>query len=357
MRLTSTINPSTRLEEDVPVLVVALDGKRKFVSRPKTYKDLQRLIRLRFALPEQAVLALHVSTLDVCAGNDVEFTEEEYPLLAPVLDVISVSVAVDGSIPTPDATPPLSEEEEDGAGNVTVHQEPEAEQNDEEDNAEVAEMIINRVKQESDDEEVFAGSRFGGGSDTEEERAEARRRVGEALFPEEKPVHVKKEKAETKPLRLQERSAKKAPKVEEEVPVVTPKARSHKTHRSASPTKSHGANLTRVDTTASERSETNNDPDRFKLKITLSIAGRDRDCNTRAGHKIGKILDKVAENLDVNTKGARIYRLEYDSEQENYRKIQCGRDQTLREIRAWDGMRFEIKLYDEPDSEDDEEED
>ncbi|KAJ7062924.1 hypothetical protein C8F01DRAFT_1082504 [Mycena amicta] len=312
MHLSSTINPGTRLE-DVAVVVVALDGKRKFISRPPSYKDLQRLIRSYFGLDEQTLLVLHVSTLDVCGGQDVELTEGAYPLLAPVLDLVSASVVADANpgIRTPAATPPVSADEEedddDATANETDRLNDEPTQNDTH-NAEVA-AILRTVKQESDDEEVFVGSRFGGDSDAEEDShpekplSSARRVKAERGNDEEE--------QETKPLRLQ-RSPKKQQKPTSrndgsDTEASTPKARAKTAQRpNVSPpiagpsTLRTGANLTRVDTTATTSSEHSSaEAERFKITLISGKSGASKEFKTRGSHTVEKILGIGAKHLNL----------------------------------------------------------
>lgn len=111
MHIISTINPNTRSEDDIPVVLVSLGGKSKFLPRSKTYKvcrystpippptfnqplaqEMQSLVRTHYDLDPRAALQFEVSTWDVCAGQNVEVTEGAYAFLAPLLDSVSVLV-------------------------------------------------------------------------------------------------------------------------------------------------------------------------------------------------------------------------------------------------------------------------
>ncbi|KAF7294565.1 Zn(2)-C6 fungal-type domain-containing protein [Mycena indigotica] len=355
MRVSSTINPLTCLDDDIAVLVIALDGKRKFVPRPSSYKQLHRLILSKFGLQDQTKLILHISTLDVCAGNDVELTEDVYPLLVPALDIISVTVegAEKKGLRTPAATPPITESEPQNevTGDETVHEEDEGPGQDNE-SAHVA-AILRNVKQESDDEEVFTGSRFGGDSEGDDEA----RRVAEDLFPEEKSP-VKQEERDTKPLRLQQRSPKKAQsRNDDDVSISTPKVRVKKQRqRSASPvagpSKSRVANLNRSDTTASEQSTS--EADRFKITLISGETGKGKEFKTRGSHTVEKILSVGAKNLGIEPNGGKLvlYLLvevtdEDGWEEEEPARLKCERHQTMQEVGAVSGSEFVLELEDD----------
>ncbi|KAJ7144922.1 hypothetical protein C8R43DRAFT_891098 [Mycena crocata] len=98
MHIISTINAKTQSTEDVPVVLVNLGGKRKFLPRAETYKEMQRLVRYHYNI-ESSSTALHfeVSSWDVCDGENVEVTEGAYGMLAPLLDRVSVVVAESGA--------------------------------------------------------------------------------------------------------------------------------------------------------------------------------------------------------------------------------------------------------------------
>ncbi|KAF7298414.1 Zn(2)-C6 fungal-type domain-containing protein [Mycena kentingensis (nom. inval.)] len=330
MHISSTLNPLTRSAEDVPVLIVALDGKRKFLPRPTSFKALKRDIRSRFALEDDTGLVLSVSTLDICEGEDVELTEDVYELLASVLDVVKAAVA-DGSdddagIRTPAPTPPLHHERDE------PHDEP---HDNDENEAEVAEFLCT-IKQESDDdEEVFAGSKYGGGDSEEEDDAPHARRALEKAFPAKKAaakVKQEVEEKETKPLRLPKTPKQHKPKAEsdEDASASTPKAK-------ATPK----AKLNRADTTSSTQSSSEAS---FKIYVR-NAQGTRKLFKTRGSHTVQKIINSVAANLKIDAEGSslKLYRIvEDEDDPELESRYECGLLQTMAEIGAEEFSEFVI---------------
>ncbi|KAJ7684474.1 hypothetical protein DFH06DRAFT_969141 [Mycena polygramma] len=97
MHIISTINPKTQSADDVPVVLITLEGKSKFLPRPETYKEMQRLVRNHYDIDANVGLQFEVSSWDVCDGKSVEVTEAAYPLLAPLLDSVSTVVVQAGT--------------------------------------------------------------------------------------------------------------------------------------------------------------------------------------------------------------------------------------------------------------------
>ncbi|KAJ7144929.1 hypothetical protein C8R43DRAFT_1070446 [Mycena crocata] len=110
MHIISTINAKTQSREDVPVVLVTLGDKRKFLPRAETYKEMQRLVRYNYGIESSSTaLQFEVSSWDVCGGENVEVTEDAYGILGPLLDIVSVVVVELGrnrAMPTPSETDP-----------------------------------------------------------------------------------------------------------------------------------------------------------------------------------------------------------------------------------------------------------
>lgn len=110
MYITSTINPLTKSNNDIPVVLLCYEETRKFISRPKDYtvcstfigsrlyqasdaKKLQDLVQItqeNFDLGPNTLPAFQTSTLDICRGKSVEIDEGAYALMSEFLDEITV---------------------------------------------------------------------------------------------------------------------------------------------------------------------------------------------------------------------------------------------------------------------------
>ncbi|KAF8191539.1 hypothetical protein K438DRAFT_1830690 [Mycena galopus ATCC 62051] len=161
MHIVSTVTKTQAT--DVPVVLITLDGNRKFLPRPETYEAMDRLVREHYQVDSHAGLKFEVSCWDVCAGQSVEVTEAAYPLLVPLLDSVSVVVVQGGrhrAMPTPSATPSLREDEIEDSDEQAVREHLAAAP--EPSSGRATESPPRRApKVESeDDEEVFVGSRY-----------------------------------------------------------------------------------------------------------------------------------------------------------------------------------------------------
>ncbi|KAJ7086404.1 hypothetical protein B0H15DRAFT_844473 [Mycena belliarum] len=163
MHIISTINAKIQSVDDVPVVLVSLEGRRKFLPRPETYKEMQRLVRMHYEVDPLAVLQLHVSTWDVCGGENVEITEATYTLLAPFLESVSIIVATgyDRLMPTPSTTPSLrgGDETDDG---LSVRERMEREKNQRRAPASQSRPVAAHrpIVESEDEEEVLVQSRY-----------------------------------------------------------------------------------------------------------------------------------------------------------------------------------------------------
>ncbi|KAJ7221567.1 hypothetical protein GGX14DRAFT_430181, partial [Mycena pura] len=371
MHLISTINAKTQATEDVSVLLVNLDGERKFLPRPETYKDLQRIVRSHYEIDSRAVLKFNVSTLDVCEGQDAEVTESAYPSLAPFLDVISVVIGApgrDGGMRTPAATPPLpvhadSEDQED------VQPEPGSS------TSRRPENTSSRVESDTDteDEEVFAGSRYGADDasdsastqdddDEEDDDAPHTRRVLNSEFPAQLP----RVKAEPVPAQLPrvkaEPESQRTPTRREE----TPRANTHALAPTGS-SRAAGASLDRTDSTASRDTvpdgaaaaldrvdsaasrDTRRSDARFKIYITGPRRNDRAEFMTRRGHSVRKVLAGACKTFGLDEDRARLMlcvRIPEDGEMQVHH-VECNKDETV----AQSGVmaRSELVVFEDED--------
>ncbi|KAF8883229.1 hypothetical protein BD779DRAFT_1674581 [Infundibulicybe gibba] len=111
MLIESTIQPSAIAPKNVPVVILALARPsshphipsvpaagtpavfdRAFVSLPETYMALRTIVCVTFSLPLHSGLSFTTNTLSVCRGEAIRITENAYPVMKDVLDVIRVEV-------------------------------------------------------------------------------------------------------------------------------------------------------------------------------------------------------------------------------------------------------------------------
>ncbi|KAF9465220.1 hypothetical protein BDZ94DRAFT_1296715 [Collybia nuda] len=90
MFITSTINPLTKSNNDIPVVLLCHEETRKFILRPKDYADLVQIVQDNFDLGPDTAPVFETSTLDICRGKSVEIDESAYPLMSEFLDEITV---------------------------------------------------------------------------------------------------------------------------------------------------------------------------------------------------------------------------------------------------------------------------
>ncbi|KAF8885944.1 hypothetical protein BD779DRAFT_1531640 [Infundibulicybe gibba] len=112
MLIESTIQPSAITPKNVPVVILALTRPishphapsipaagapavfdRAFVSLPDTYTALRAIVCATFRLPLLSGLSFTTNTLNVCRGEAIRITEDAYPVMKDVLDVIRVEVS------------------------------------------------------------------------------------------------------------------------------------------------------------------------------------------------------------------------------------------------------------------------
>jgi len=115
MHLTSTINPLSKTEENVPIAVFCFGDKRRFLQVSDDYEETINRARNAFGIKNRSVIYLQTSTLDVCKGNDIVIDPSAYPFLWTVIDEVSVVVEDfnhasepdndTDQLPTPNSTP------------------------------------------------------------------------------------------------------------------------------------------------------------------------------------------------------------------------------------------------------------
>ncbi|KAG7093884.1 hypothetical protein E1B28_007523 [Marasmius oreades] len=90
MHLTNSSRPQP--SQDVPVVIVRLGLKRKFLSRMESYDDMRRVVRQKFNIDDNADLTFEVSDFNVCNNERVEVDETAYPAMAPYMDELHLNV-------------------------------------------------------------------------------------------------------------------------------------------------------------------------------------------------------------------------------------------------------------------------
>ncbi|KAF7353760.1 Zn(2)-C6 fungal-type domain-containing protein [Mycena venus] len=372
MHITSTINSRTQSIDDIPVILVNLEGKTKFLPRPEKYEELDRLVRDYYTVDTRAGLHFEVCSWDVCAGQNVEVTEAAYPFLAPLLDSVSVVVVQDGRarvMPTPSATPPLRGDDEIEDEQAVRDHLAESESS----HGRATESPPCRVpKVESEDEEVFVGSRYGdddgdrsvhvddddGDDDeeAEEEDAPHARQVLNQEFPSER------KQAKRKVVRDEEEDAPQPRVAKQEFPSertssktkAPPKPRAES---SKAPTaKSRGA-ASRSDDTA-ESSHVDAD-ERFKVYVSGPRPEHRAEFMTRGGHLVKKVLSGVCRTFDLDMAHAKLMlcmQLPNEHGENEVVQFECANDDTV----ARSGIkpnaklivRVEREVYDDEEEED-----
>ncbi|KAJ7778711.1 hypothetical protein DFH07DRAFT_911040 [Mycena maculata] len=305
MHITSTINAKTQSTDDVPVVLVTLGGKRKFLPRPETYLEMKRLVRSHYDVDHRAVLQFEVSTWDVCGGQNVEVTEPAYALLAPLLDSVSVVVSQAGRdrvIPTPSATPPLhADEGSEDEDSVREQLEPEPTQSG------APETPLRRVpKVEPEDEEEMHG--------------ESRYEEGDA----EESTNVQEEEEESR-----------TPQVSNQQVYVQAREASSRTPRAGTSAKpiagnSRGASNRSEETAESSQVTGSDAEERFKVHVTGPRASDKVEIITRGKHTIRKVLAGVCKTFRLDPGRARLllYVETPDDEGQGYH-FECAPEETV----------------------------
>ncbi|KAJ7700894.1 hypothetical protein B0H17DRAFT_1046958 [Mycena rosella] len=321
MHILSTINAKTQSSDDVPVVLVTLDGRSKFLPRPETHKEMQRLVRAHYEIDPHAALRFEVSTWDVCAGQNVEVTEAAYALLSPFLDSVAV-VVVPGrarAMPTPSATPPLhgddgSEDEQ----SVREQLEPEDSQ------GRVAESPPRRgLKLEPEDEGLQ-------GTYDEDDAASTQDRDKD---------HDEADRTRPGESQVQHVQAK------EEARRSTPKERGEPSR----------ANRTDG---AAESSQAADD-DRFQ--VFVSVPGPDdKECAfmTRGRHRVRKVLEGVCKTFKLDPARAKLMlcvSMEDDDGEETIHHFECANEETLALSGVKAHSHLVVRIVEEEEADDDDE--
>ncbi|KAJ7084789.1 hypothetical protein B0H15DRAFT_847594 [Mycena belliarum] len=306
MHIISTINAKIQSVDDVPVVLVSLEGKRKFLPRPETYKEMQRLVRMHYEVDPLAVLQLHVSTWDVCGGENVEVTEAAYALLAPFLESVSIIVSTryDRSMPTPSTTPSLrgGDETDDG---LSVRERMEREKNPPRaPESQSRPVAAHRPKVESEDEEeVLVQSRY-----------------------------------------------RQAPKKEFQVKQ-EPRALAPKEHDTSQAKSSRSVDTAEASTTS--------DADTH-FHVLVSGPGercQEREFKTRGGHRVSKVLAGVCKTFKLDPDRAKLMLCVpmVDEGEETVAYIECANDETMSRSGVKPGSRLVVRPDDDEEEEEEEE--
>ncbi|KAJ7253382.1 hypothetical protein B0H12DRAFT_1219225 [Mycena haematopus] len=380
MHISSTI---TKTQGDIPVVLITLDGNRKFLPRPETYEEMDRLVREHYQVDSRTRLQFEVSSWDVCAGQSAEVTEAAYPLLVPLLDSVS-AVVVQGvrhrAMPSPSATPPLPAEDEiEDEQTVQDHLAESHHGRGTESPARRAPNV------ESEDEEVFVGSMYGDdevdrldreneddGDEEEEEEEEDEleedaphaRQVLNKEFPsgskqaKRKVVQDDEEQEDVPPMRQvpskalpAERKPGKGKVVQEEDEVPSPRpvkqepleekpqvkakaapkphAESSKAPTPKAP-KSRGLANRSADTAESSHGASGID-ERFKVHIKGPRPGDKAEFMTRGGHIVGKVLAGACKtfNLDIDHAKLMLCMPMVEDGEIQMVHFECDRDETV----------------------------
>ncbi|KAJ6546868.1 hypothetical protein B0H19DRAFT_244263 [Mycena capillaripes] len=345
MHIISTINAKTQSSDDIPVVLITLEGKSKFLPRPETYKEMQRLVRAHYEVDSRAGLQFEVSTWDVCAGQSVELTEAAYPLLAPLLDSVSAVVVSAGrGMPTPSVTPSRrgDEEIEDELA-VREHLQPEPS------HGRAPESPPRRVpKVESEDEEDArrVQSRYEDDADgsisvhddqgeDEEEDAPHARRVLNKEFPSE---------------RIQAKAAKAAPKGRGESSRAQPAPVPSKSRSAA-----HHSDDTAVE--PSKAASGSNTDERFKVYVTGPRPEHKAEFTTRGGHLVRKVLNGVCKTFKLDPERAKLMLCvsmpDEDGERVEDCLFECANDETIARSGVKPDSRLVVRIEEELDEDED----
>ncbi|KAK7035848.1 Zn(2)-C6 fungal-type domain-containing protein [Favolaschia claudopus] len=362
MHIVSTINSQTRSTEDVPVVLVTLDGTKKFLPRPESYEDMNELVRAHYKVDAHAALQFMVSTLDVCQGESVEVTEAAYPLLASLLDSVSVTVVPNGrvqAIPTPSATPPL-------------HADDEVENDQEEldylDEAETSRALVPKL--ESEDEEVIRGSQYGGADDPntlfdDDEDEDDSDRAPPVIPKKEakKPAKVRvtrEEEDEDEEVPQQRTTKREAPSAKTEVKVkaeVKTRVSPSKASASHSPSKPRSAANRSQDAADSSQAPASEKDERFKVSITGPRPGQKAEFVTRGGHLVRKVLGGVCKtfNLDIDRAKLMLLVSVQGEEDDEIAYFECAQDDTVKQSGINPNSKLVVRVEDDEEGDEEEE--
>ncbi|KAJ7491109.1 hypothetical protein FB451DRAFT_1552634 [Mycena latifolia] len=339
MHLISTINPKTQSVDDVPVVLVNLEGKRKFLPRPETHEDLQRLVRAHYGIDPHAALLFEVSTWDVCAGQNVEVTEAAYALLAPFMDNISVVVESgrDRVMPTPSATPPLHRDDAEDEQSVREQLEQEFF------HVHPTETPSRRAatrppKVESEEEEEVMFERYG-----------ERHMDATSVQDDEKEDHARQ--VPKKESRIQNVQPKEEP---------MPKERGETSKRK--PVSKPREAATRSDyTSESSQQTTTAEEERFNVLVSGPRSDhKEREFKTRGGHLVRKVLDGACKTFELDANRAKLMlyvpMLDDDGE-ETVAEFECDNEETMARSGVKPYSRLVVRLVEDEEEEEDYEDD
>ncbi|KAJ6620373.1 hypothetical protein B0H10DRAFT_2022628 [Mycena sp. CBHHK59/15] len=282
MHITSTINPRTQSSDDIPVVLVTFCGKSKFLPRPESYKEMQRIVRFHYEIDARIALRFEVSSWDVCFGQSVEVTEPAYALLAPLLDSVSVVIQETESgykraMPTPSATPPLHGNDEfEDEQTVREELEPQSSQGSSMGPGMPAHRRTKVESEDEDEDEIPPHSRF------EDDEVPA--------------AQIPKHEVPKKEARRQDRHRQ-----EDELPreQSAPAPSKEQTARTET---SHGD-----DSAESSQPQTASDGDqRFKVFISGPKSEHKAEFMTRGGHLVRKVLGGACKTFKLDSQCARL---------------------------------------------------
>ncbi|KAJ3507167.1 hypothetical protein NLJ89_g6461 [Agrocybe chaxingu] len=287
MHFTSTINPLTTSNGNVPVAVFNYGGKRKFIQISESYEETIQRVSASFGIKDAQprVPVLRTSAIDACRGEEVEIDPSAYPHLHTVLGEVTVvleekegvlvpgMVQVDVAVAGPSnskpkvADSPLKEkhkpepEEQQGYFNAEL---PEEEYEDEEE--------LLRAQEEAPLKPAAGGSRLLDKLDEMANQGEPQKFKASMLPPvvtnAEFPKPVKKEKIS---------HAVPSPAVE-----------------TSSPRKA----------AASAQSD-----DRFEITINGPAPNQSAQFKTRGKHVVKKVLAAACKTFDIDEQNARLFLL------------------------------------------------
>ncbi|KAJ7611673.1 hypothetical protein FB45DRAFT_940650 [Roridomyces roridus] len=347
MRITSTISQTS---EEIPVVLATLDGKSKFLPRPATHKDMQRLIRAHYDVPDGAGLQFDVSSWDVCGGQNVEITEAAFALLVPLLDRISVSTvqpvgAVNRAIPTPAATPPLVVEENADSHSDRVKSESESSEaevsssseEDEEDATTRVKDVVTRVKVESVPHSPMPKTRV---------KEQVIRTPETASSDEEQDEEDNQVPPSPTPLPKTPLSKRR---IKEEVRRTPQNAR-------AGTSRQHAMESVTIESSqASQASETE---ERYRISVSCANPKKEADFHMRGRYTVQKVLVAVCNNFHLDPNRAKLMLcVEVDSEEEDGGKesmqFECARNETMTQAGVGPGSRLVVLVKENDEDESD----
>ncbi|KAJ6606326.1 hypothetical protein DFH09DRAFT_1119849 [Mycena vulgaris] len=305
MHIISTINAKTQSVDNVPVVLVNVEGRRKFLPRPETHKEMQRLVRAHYEIDPNAVLQFEVSTWDVCGGQNVEVTESAYVLLAPFLDSVSVVVASGRgrTMPTPSATPSLHEE--DGT----------------EDEQSVEEQLEPKLSQ--------------GRMSQSPSRRTAARAPKVKSEEEEEILHQGEDDMDDATSALDDEEENRARRVPKEFPIQSTQAKEEQRRpmpkERGEPVKPVAANRSDETAESSQQGTASDADERFKI-IVSGPSDLKGEFMTRGGHLVRKVLSGVCKTFKLDADRAKLMlcvEMEDEDGETGVHLFECANEETI----------------------------